>query len=180
MGTIATMVLTPEIVGLASGWRVPAAGGIASGRQMAAASSRRGRGVVRVGLAVQRGEDVANGLPTKDKFPAATSSDRCRARRRGRASPARQLRGAWHEEWDAPDSPPPSPLPMPLQPLLVSEAWQRIDAAAGRRTKARCASKSPLSAQVVGFFRAVRPAAEITRQIVADCEQRSAELGGML
>jgi len=31
--------------------------------------------------------------------------------------------------------------------------------------------------QVVGSFRDVRPAAEITRQIVADCEQRIAEEG---
>ena len=34
--------------------------------------------------------------------------------------------------------------------------------------------------QVVGSFTEIRPAAEITRQIVADCERRIAELGGLL
>jgi hypothetical protein len=36
------------------------------------------------------------------------------------------------------------------------------------------------SAQVVGSLGAIRPAAEITRQIVAECEQRIAELGALV
>ncbi len=34
--------------------------------------------------------------------------------------------------------------------------------------------------QVVGSFQRIRPAAEITRQIVADCEQRIADLARTL
>jgi hypothetical protein len=34
--------------------------------------------------------------------------------------------------------------------------------------------------RVVGSFTSIRPAAEITRQIVADCEQRIADLGRLL
>lgn len=34
--------------------------------------------------------------------------------------------------------------------------------------------------QVVGSFQQIRPAADITRQIVAGCEQRIAELAGLL
>jgi len=34
--------------------------------------------------------------------------------------------------------------------------------------------------QVVGSFEQIRPAAEITRQIVADCEQRIADLARTL
>ena len=44
-GTIATMVLTPEIVDIAAGCPVLAAGGIASGRQMAAALALGAAGV---------------------------------------------------------------------------------------------------------------------------------------
>jgi NAD(P)H-dependent flavin oxidoreductase YrpB (nitropropane dioxygenase family) len=175
-GTIATMVLTPEIVGLAAGRPVLAAGGIASGRQMAAALALGADGVWCGSVWLSSTEDVANAA-TKDKFLAATSSDTLRSPTRT-GKPARQLRSAWHDEWDAPDSPP--PLPMPLQPLLVSEAWQRIDAAAEAGHEGALRLESFFIGQVVGSLREVRPAAEITRQIIADCEQRIAELGGML
>jgi len=175
-GTIATMVLTPEIVQLAEGRPVLAAGGIASGRQMAAALALGADGVWCGSVWLSSAEDVAN-TATKDKFLAATSSDTLRSPTRT-GKPARQLRSAWHDEWERPNSPP--PLPMPLQPLLVSEAWQRIDAAAEAGHEGALRLESFFIGQVVGSLRAVRPAAEITRQIIADCEQRIAELGGML
>jgi NAD(P)H-dependent flavin oxidoreductase YrpB (nitropropane dioxygenase family) len=175
-GTIATMVLTPEIVALAAGRPVLAAGGIASGRQMAAALALGADGVWCGSVWLSSAEDVAN-QATKGKFLAATSSDTLRSPTRT-GKPARQLRSAWHDEWERPDSPP--PLPLPLQPLLVSEAWQRIDAAAEAGHEGALRLESFFIGQVVGSFRDVRPAAEITRQIVADCEQRIAELGGLL
>ena len=92
--------------------------------------------------------------------------------------PARQLRSAWHEEWERPGSPP--PLPMPLQPMLVNDAWQRIDAAAQAGHEGAIRLESFFVGQVVGSFQRVRPAAEITRQIVADCEQRIADLARTL
>jgi hypothetical protein len=69
---------------------------------------------------------------------------------------------------------------MPLQPLLVNEAWQRIDAAARAGHEGALKLESFFVGQVVGSFGEIRPAAVITRQIVADCEQRIAELGGIL
>jgi NAD(P)H-dependent flavin oxidoreductase YrpB (nitropropane dioxygenase family) len=65
---------------------------------------------------------------------------------------------------------------MPLQPMLVNEAWQRIDAAARAGHQGALRLESFFVGQVVGSFQQVRPAAEITRQIVADCEQRIREL----
>jgi NAD(P)H-dependent flavin oxidoreductase YrpB (nitropropane dioxygenase family) len=175
-GTIATMVLTPEIVQIASGRPVLAAGGIASGRQMAAALALGAAGVWCGSVWLSSDEDVAT-MAAKDKFVAAASSDTLRSPTRT-GKPARQLRSAWHDEWERPGSP--APLAMPLQPLLVSEAWQRIDAAAEAGHEGALRLESFFIGQVVGSFREIRPAAEITRQIVAECEQRIAELGALL
>jgi hypothetical protein len=88
------------------------------------------------------------------------------------------MRSAWHEEWERPDSPP--PLPMPLQPMPVHEAWQRIDAAADAGHPRALRLESFFVGQVVGSFARLRPAGEITRQIVSDCEARLAELAALL
>jgi NAD(P)H-dependent flavin oxidoreductase YrpB (nitropropane dioxygenase family) len=175
-GTIATMVLTPEIVGIAGDRPVLAAGGIASGRQMAAALALGAAGVWCGSVWLCSEEDVAN-QAIKAKFIAAASSDTLRSPART-GKPARQLRTAWHDEWERPGSP--APLPMPLQPLLVNEAWRRIDAAAAAGHAGALRLESYFVGQVVGSFAAIRPAAEITRQIVAECEQRIAELGALI
>ena len=145
-GTIATMVLTPEIVDIAAGRPVLAAGGIASGRQMAAALALGAAGVWCGSVWLSSQEDVAN-QAIKDKFLQATSSDTVRSPTRT-GKPARQLRSAWHEEWERPGSP--APLPMPLQPMLVNDAWQRIDAAAqaGHEGALRLESSRPFSARM--------------------------------
>jgi len=167
-GTIATMVLTPEIVDIAAGRPVLAAGGIASGRQMAAALALGAAGVWCGSVWLSSEEDVAN-QAIKAKFLRATSSDTVRSRTRT-GKPARQLRSAWHEEWERPGSP--AALPLPLQPMLVNEAWQRIDAAARTGHEGALRLESFFVGQVVGSFERIRPAGEITRQIVADCEQQ--------
>ena len=175
-GTIATMVLTPEIVDISGGRPVLAAGGIASGRQMAAALALGAAGVWCGSVWLSSAEDVAN-QAIKDKFLRAASSDTLRSPTRT-GKPARQLRSAWHDEWDRPDAP--APLPMPLQPMLVNAAWQRIDQAAADGHQGALSLASFYVGQVVGSFQQIRPAAEITRQLVAECEQRIAELAGLL
>jgi len=174
-GTIATMVLTPEIVEVAAGVPVLAAGGIASGRQMAAALALGAAGAWCGSVWLSSAEDVAN-QAVKDKFLRAASSDTLRSPART-GKPARQLRSAWHDEWEAAG---PAPLPMPLQPLLVNDAWRSIDAAAAAGHEGALRLESFFIGQVVGSFTEIRPAAEITRQIIADCEQRIAELGALL
>ncbi len=175
-GTIATMVLTPEIVDIAGGRPVLAAGGIASGRQMAAALALGAAGVWCGSVWLASAEDVAI-QAIKDKFLGAASSDTLRSPTRT-GKPARQLRSAWHDEWDRLDAP--APLPMPLQPMLVDAAWQRIDQAAADGHAGALRLESFYVGQVVGSFRQIRPAAEITRELVAGCEQRIAELAGLL
>lgn len=175
-GTIATMVLVPEVVEIAAGRPVLAAGGIASGRQLAAALALGADGAWCGSVWLSAEEDVANAA-LKAKFLAAGSADTVRSATRT-GKPARQLRSAWHDEWERPGSP--APLPIPLQPLLVGDAWERIDAAAEAGDEGALRLESFFIGQVVGALGEIRPAAAITRAIVAECEQRIAELGGLL
>jgi NAD(P)H-dependent flavin oxidoreductase YrpB (nitropropane dioxygenase family) len=172
-GTIATMILTPEIVDAAGEVPVLAAGGIASGRQMAAALALGAAGVWCGSVWLASDEDIAP-APIKTKFLAATSSDTLRSATRT-GKPARQLRSAWHDEWEKPGAP--KPLPMPLQSLLVQPAWNRIDEAAEAGHEGALELESYFVGQVVGSFARLRPAAEITRALVEECRQRLVELG---
>lgn len=171
-GTIATMVLTPEIVDLAGDTPVLAAGGIASGRQMAAALALGASGVWCGSVWLSSQEDITPAA-VKRKFLTASSADTVRSPART-GKPARQLRSAWHEEWERPGSP--SPLPMPLQPMLTGAAWDRIDAAAATGHAGATALESYYIGQVVGGFAALEPAGDIARRIIDDCAARLREL----
>ena len=116
-GQVATMVLVPEVVDAVAPVPVLAAGGIARGRQIAAALALGAEGVWcgSVWLTTEEAET----LPVvKDKFLAASSSDTVRSRSLT-GKPARMLRTAWTDEWDRPDSP--DPLGMPLQTALIGD-----------------------------------------------------------
>jgi NAD(P)H-dependent flavin oxidoreductase YrpB (nitropropane dioxygenase family) len=125
-GDIGTMVLVPEIVDAVAPTPVLAAGGIGSGRQVAASLALGAQGVWcgSVWLTTQEAETHP---VVKEKFLAATSSDTLRSRSRT-GKPARQLRSAWTDEWEGESSP--GTLPMPLQPMLIAQASRRVDRAA--------------------------------------------------
>jgi NAD(P)H-dependent flavin oxidoreductase YrpB (nitropropane dioxygenase family) len=175
-GTIATMVLTPEIVELAGDRPVLAAGGIASGTQMAAALALGAAGVW-CGSVWLRSEEDITPREIKEKFLAADSSSTVRSPTRT-GKPARQLRSAWHEAWESPGAPP--ALPMPLQPLLVNDAWNRIDAAAEAGHPGALELESFFIGQVVGGFRQLEPAYDIAAGIIRDCEARLREIAGLV
>ena len=122
-GEIASMVLTPDAVDAVDPLPVLAAGGIGSGRQVAAALALGAQGVWlgSIWLTVTEAE-----LPSPkliEKLLAANAGDTVRSRALT-GKPARQLRTEWTDAWDAPDGP--GTLPMPLQGLLVAEALTRI------------------------------------------------------
>ena len=105
-GEISTMVLVPEVVDAVAPLPVLAAGGIGSGRQMAAAMALGASGVWcgSVWLTTEEAETLP---AVKAKMLAATSSDTVRSRSRT-GKPARQLRSAWTEEWDSARQPRPA------------------------------------------------------------------------
>ena len=172
-GTVATTVLTPEIVDAAGGRPVLSAGGIASGAQMAAALALGAAGVWCGSVWLASHEDITS-MPIKEKFLAAGSTDTLRSPTMT-GKPARQLRSAWHDAWDRPDAP--LPLPLPLQPMLAGRAWNRIHDAAADGHAGAAALDSYFIGQVVGSFDRLRPAGEIARDMVEDCERRLRALG---
>ncbi|MEV6027418.1 nitronate monooxygenase [Streptomyces sp. NPDC052036] len=122
-GEIATMVLTPEVVEAVDPLPVLAAGGIGSGEQAAAALALGAQGVWLGSVWLTTTEAELPSPVLVRKLLAAGSGDTVRSRALT-GKPARQLRTAWTDAWDAPDGP--GALPMPLQGLLVAEAVTRI------------------------------------------------------
>ena len=121
-GEVATMVLIPDVVDAVAPVPVLAAGGIGSGRQMAAAMALGADGAWTGSIWLTVAENTQGGIVT-DKLLAATSTDTVRSRAYT-GKPARQLRTAWTEAWEAPESP--GTLPMPLQFMLNAYANRKM------------------------------------------------------
>ena len=122
-GEISTMVLLPEILSVAGDVPVLAAGGIVTGRQMAAAMAMGAAGAWCGSVWLTTAE--AEPAPAiKEKLVAASSSDTVRSRSRT-GKPSRQLRSPWTDAWEDKDAP--TPLPMPLQSLVSEPALKIIE-----------------------------------------------------
>jgi NAD(P)H-dependent flavin oxidoreductase YrpB (nitropropane dioxygenase family) len=172
-GEIASMVLVPEVVD-AVGPEVPvlAAGGIGSGRQMAAALALGAAGVW-MGSAWLVTSEYASLSPLpglREALLKATSSDTVRSRIYS-GKPARLLKNRWTDAWLAADAP--EPLPMPLQNLLVSEAHQRL-------MRAGDPDVIPMPVgQIVGRMNEVRPVADVIASLVAELDETVSRLAGL-
>jgi NAD(P)H-dependent flavin oxidoreductase YrpB (nitropropane dioxygenase family) len=163
-GEVSTMVLVPEVVDAVAPVPVLAAGGIARGRQIAAALALGAEGVWcgSVWLTTEEAET----LPVvKDKFLEATSSDTVRSRSLT-GKPARMLRTAWTEEWERADSP--DPLGMPLQSALISEPLARINRAAAQHDSKAQDLATYFVGQVVGSMNKVQPSAAVVLDMVTE------------
>jgi NAD(P)H-dependent flavin oxidoreductase YrpB (nitropropane dioxygenase family) len=156
-GEISTMVLIPQVIdAVGPDVAVLAAGGIADGRQAAAAMALGAQGVWTGSVWLLTTEaDMAPEVTAN--LLAASSSDAIRARVMT-GKPARQLRTKWTEAWERPDAP--APLPMPLQGLLYGEAAARFS-----RVHAKDFAGSPVG-QIVGSLDKVRPARDVVLDMV--------------
>jgi NAD(P)H-dependent flavin oxidoreductase YrpB (nitropropane dioxygenase family) len=163
-GTIATMVLVPDVVDAVAPTPVLAAGGIATGRQMAAALALGAQGIW-TGSVWLTTEEAETHPVVKQKMLAASASDTVRSRCRT-GKPARQLRSEFTDAWEQPGSP--EPLPMPLQPLLVAEALERIDRAASAGNQDAVRLSNYFVGQVVGRLDAVKPVRQVMSEIVTE------------
>lgn len=126
-GEISTLVLVPEVLDtvleMSADTLVLAAGGIVTGRQMAAcmAMGAAGAWTGSVWLTTAEAETAP---AVKEKMLAATSRQTVRSRSRT-GKYTRQLRSPWTDAWQEKDAP--EPLPMPLQGLISGPALARID-----------------------------------------------------
>ena len=169
-GEVTSMILWPDLVD-AVGDTAPvlAAGGVGSGRQIAAAIALGAQGVW-MGTYWLTAAEYKLGVPEGSDKPStvqqallkATSRDTVR-RRIYSGKPARLLKTAWTDAWDAESAP--EPLPMPLQNLLVAEAHARISQADNPDVVAMPAG------QIVGRCNAITPVADLIADLVSEYEE---------
>ena len=163
-GEIATMVLVPEIVdAVGDDAHVLAAGGIGSGRQIAAALSLGATGVWMGSYWLTTSEYTLGAGDTMKQALVSAASDETVRSRIYSGKPARLLKSRWTEAWSEDGAP--DPLPMPLQNLLVGEAHQRIMQAGDPSVIAM-----PVG-QIVGRMNAVRAVAELVDELVAEFDE---------
>jgi len=162
-GEIATMVLVPDVVDVMGDTPVIAAGGIATGRQMAAALALGAAGVWTGSVWLTTAEAETHPV-VKEKFLQARASDTVRSRS-STGKPARQLRSAWTDEWEDPANV--SPLGMPQHGALIAEAKARINRAAHSNPGARQLANYFVG-QVVGRLNTVKPARQVVEEMVSE------------
>ncbi|MEK1904761.1 MAG: nitronate monooxygenase family protein, partial [Pseudomonas sp.] len=142
-GEVSTLVLVPEVIRAIKPIRevpVLAAGGIMTGQQMAGCMAMGAQGVWTgsIWLATTEAETSET---FREKMVQASSRDTVRSAART-GKPSRQLRSAWHDAWEAPDSP--GTLPMPLMPMLSNQPLAAVDRSAD--------AGNPLARELVTYF----------------------------
>lgn len=162
-GEIASMVLTPEIVDAVGDVPVLGAGGIGTGRQVAASLALGAQGVWTgsVWLTTEEYQNLNSNKGMTEAFLRAGSGDTTRSRVYT-GKPARLLKTKWTEAWTEEGAP--APLPMPLQNILVSDAHNRMNAHGDPDV-----ISMPVG-QIVGTMNAVRPVADVMAELVSGFE----------
>jgi NAD(P)H-dependent flavin oxidoreductase YrpB (nitropropane dioxygenase family) len=162
-GEIGSMVLIPEIVD-AVDIPVLGAGGIGTGRQMAAAMALGAQGVW-CGSVWLTTEEAETHPVVKEKFLAASSADTIRSRSLT-GKHARMLKSAWTEEWDRADTP--DPLGMPMQPILTNTAQARISRAAYQKDSGAEKLANYFVGQIVGSMNQTKPAGQVVIEMIEE------------
>lgn len=124
-GEVSTMVLVPEVAQALENYpdvSIVAAGGIVTGRQMAAAMAMGAHGVWTGSVWLTTTESEVSPV-LKEKMLSAASNQTVRSTSRtGKHS--RQIRSPWTDAWESGDAP--ASLPMPLQSLVSEPALGKV------------------------------------------------------
>jgi NAD(P)H-dependent flavin oxidoreductase YrpB (nitropropane dioxygenase family) len=167
-GEVSTVVLVPEVIKAIKPIRdvpVLAAGGIMTGRQMAACMAMGAAGVWTGSVWLATVESETTEI-FREKMIAASSRDAVRSRGRT-GKPARQLRSVWTDAWDrGPDCP--GALPMPLQSIVSRDAFNSTDRAAAAGNAQARDLVSYFVGQGVGLVDSVKSAGAVVQEFKQD------------
>jgi NAD(P)H-dependent flavin oxidoreductase YrpB (nitropropane dioxygenase family) len=177
-GEVSTLVLVPEVIeAVGSDVPVLAAGGIVTGRQMAACVAMGAAGAW-TGSVWLTTEEAETAPYTVQKMLAATSRDTVRSPART-GKPARQLVSDWTNAWQ-PNVDGRKPLPLPLQNMLVEPVLQRVDKLAAQGHPGARALATYFVGQGVGLMNKVKPAREVVLEFIEDYVTAAERLGASL
>ncbi len=160
-GPIGTFSLVPQVAAIAGDTLVVAAGGVGTGRHLAAALCLGASGVW-TGTIWLTCRESDTDMIVKEKILAATEDDTTLSRCMS-GKPIRQLKTEWTAEWERPDAP--TPLPMPLQGILVAPVLQAVS-----DYKIEPFMGSP-AGQVIGTITAMKPARQIVLDMVEEAQE---------
>jgi NAD(P)H-dependent flavin oxidoreductase YrpB (nitropropane dioxygenase family) len=165
-GDVASLVLWPDVVDAVAPAPVLAAGGIGTGRQIAAALALGCEGVWTGSIWLTTAESDTGSM-AMEKLLAAGARDTVRSRS-WTGKPARMLRTEWTEAWEREDSP--GTLPMPLQFMLINDAMRRIN-----KFNVKELTTMPVG-QIVGRMNTVRPVRDVMFDLVDEFVESSQKL----
>ena len=162
-GPIGTYSLVPQIVDAAGDIPVLAAGGVATGRHIAAALAMGAQGVWLGTAWLLSKEHQGDMHPVnRDKLIQAGSADTVITRSES-GKPFRQVRTGWSQAWEAEDAP--APLKMPYQDVLVGDLLGAIEEH----------DIEPLihsgAGQSIAYFNDVKPVAQIMQALIDETAQ---------
>jgi len=161
-GDVGSIVLWPQIIDAVGDTPVLAAGGIADGRQMAAALAIGAAGIWTGSLWLTVEEAEAEPAQ-KESLLKATSEDTVRSRS-WTGKPCRMLKNEWTEAWADPKNP--QPLGMPLQGLVSADGIRRTHkyAAVGDCQKV---AFNPVG-QVVGMINHIESSRDVVFRLLSE------------
>ncbi len=178
-GSVSTMVLIPEVYEAIQPYGdVPilAAGGIVTGKQMAAAMTMGASGAWCGSVWLTTVESEIHPI-VKEKMIAANSSQTVRSRSRtGKHS--RQLVSPWTEAWESDKAP--DPLPMPLQPMVAEPALAKVNKLAEGGHDGAKGLATHWVGQGVGLMNASISASDVVQEFKEDFISAYERLNGFI
>jgi NAD(P)H-dependent flavin oxidoreductase YrpB (nitropropane dioxygenase family) len=161
-GEIGSMVLWPQIIEAVAPVPVLAAGGIATGAQIAAALAMGAEGAWTgsIWLTVEEAECPPSQMAS---YLNATSADTVRSKS-FTGKRCRMLRNDWTEAWESPDTP--EPLGMPLQNMVTMDAIVRTSRYASS-PQSQAVAFNPVG-QTVGMMKEIASVREVITRLVED------------
>ena len=177
-GEVSTIVLIPEVLRAIKPIRdvpVLAAGGIMTGRQMAACMAMGAAGAWTGSVWLATTESETSEI-FRQKMIEARSRDTVRSKGRT-GKPSRQLRSAWTDAWESAGSP--GALPMPLQSLISEPALHAVDLAAERGNPKAREMVTYFVGQGVGLIDSVKSTRAVVKEFMEEFVEAISDLNAL-